>query len=156
MTGAAEKPVVLHNGRVSVHASLARKGFAQSETITVHVNVDNKLNVKVTPRVSLHQVQIFSCGQRHKSIENRFPAETIKGADIEPHTKSEQLLDLQVPEEENLSIKSPIISVKYFIEVTLDIPHSLDLHVNLSVVITSKRVIERFHSKKSQPEMISA
>src|SRR5699024_1485775 len=118
----------------------------------------NATNVAVTPRVSLHQVQIFTCGSRHKAIENRFPADdSIVGVEVAPGAKkNEQLLAVPIPEAENLTIKSIHISVKYFVEVALAIPHSPDLHVNLPVVITSKDFFaEEEQSKRNrQSEMV--
>jgi hypothetical protein len=61
-----EKTVLLHAGKVSMHATIGRKGFAPGESITVHVSVDNKSGAKLVPRISLHQVQIYMCGARHK------------------------------------------------------------------------------------------
>lgn len=154
--GSAEKIVLLHGGKVVLHASIARKGFAQGESITVHLVVDNETNASVTPMVSLHQVQIYTCGERHKAVENRFPPEAIKGTEIAANVKkNQQLITVPIPEEENLTIKSAMISVKYFVEVALDIPHSVDLRVNLPVVLTSKAFIEQEQSKKSRLEVIS-
>src|SRR5699024_6322320 len=88
--GSAEKTVLLHGGKVSMHASIGRKGFAPGETITVHVSVDNKTNTKVTPRISLHQVQIYMCGSRHKTIETIMSEDPVVGEEIESHTQVEE------------------------------------------------------------------
>ena len=103
-----------------MHASLGRKGFAPGEIITVHVAVDNKTGTKVIPRVSLHQVQIFMCGARHKTIETTMSEEPIVGKEVQAHTNVEELLDVKIPSDESLTIKSSVITVKYFVHVTLD------------------------------------
>ena len=131
------KTVLLHGGKVSMHASIGRKGFAPGETITVHVAVDNKTSTRVTPRILLHQVQVCMCDSRHKTVEYTMPVQPIVGKQVEPHTEVEELLDLKISSGESLTIRSSVIIVKYFVEVTLDIPHSFDLHVNLPVVLTS-------------------
>ncbi|KAH9399053.1 hypothetical protein TYRP_018440 [Tyrophagus putrescentiae] len=38
-------------------------------------------------------------------------------------------------------MKSNIITVKYFVHVTLDIPQNKDLHINLQFVVTNKAAI---------------
>src|SRR5699024_4752950 len=125
-----------------MHASIGRKGFAPGETITVHVAVDNKTTAKVTPRISLHQVQIYMCGSRHKTIDTTMSEEPIVSKEIEPHTSVEELLKWKINSKDPLSIKSSIITVKYYVHVTLAIPHSFDLHINLPVVVTSRKVID--------------
>src|SRR5699024_8598323 len=113
--------------------SICRKGFAPGQTISVHVAVDNKTSAKVTPRILLHQVQIFMCDSRHKTIETTMPDEPIVGKEIEPHSYTEEMIDVKIPSDESLTIKSTVITVKYYVHVTLDIPHSFDLHINLPV-----------------------
>lgn len=153
--GSAEKSVLLQGGQVvSMHASLGRKGFYPGESITVHVSVKNGTkSAVVTPRVSLHQVQIFMCGSRHKTIETTMGDEATIGKPVEPGTEVEEVLSLAVPGDESLTIKSSVISVKYFVHVTLDIPKSIDLHVNLPVVLTSRDVIEAAADHKVMPTM---
>jgi len=141
--GTVDKHVLLHNGDVSLHASIGRKGFAPGETITVHVHIDNKTNAKVKPRMSLHQVQIYMCGMRHKTLESSNPDGVVEGTEIAAHSQGDEVLDVTIPPNEALSIKSSVITVKYFIRVDLDIPHSFDLHLNLPIVLTSKRTIEQ-------------
>ena len=140
--GTAEKTVLLHNGKVLMHASIGRKGFAPGESINVHLAVNNKTNAKLMPRVSLHQIQIYMCGARHKTIETTMSNEPICGTEIAPHTEVNELLTVPIPVDESLTIKSSVITVKYFVHVTLDIPHSFDLHINLPVVLTSKKLID--------------
>ena len=125
-----------------MNASIGRKGFAPGETVQVHVSVNNKTGTKITPRISLHQTQIYMCGARHKTIETTLNNDPIVGTEIEAHSDAVEVLNIKVPSDESLTIKSSVITVKYFIHVTLDIPHSFDLHINLPIVITSARVIE--------------
>lgn len=131
-----------------MHVSLGRKGFAPGESISVHVSVNNKTGVAVKPRISLHQVQIFMCDSRHKTVETTFPEDDpVLGTEVEPHSEAVEVLHLKVPADESLTIKSSVITVKYFVHVTLDIPHSLDLHINLPVVLTSAAVLQELQSK---------
>jgi len=139
-----------------MHASIGRKGFYPGETITVHIAVDNKTNTKVTPRISLHQVQIFMCDSRHKTIETTMTEAPIIGAEVAAHSYEDELLDVTIPSAESLTIKSSVITVKYFVHVTLDVPHAFDLHVNLPVVVTSRKVIQEAAKRKNEPELISS
>ena len=150
--GTAEKSVLLHGGMVSLHASIGRKGFAQGETITVHVAVDNDTSAKVKPSILLQQVQIYMCHSRHKTIESTMSDEPIVGREIEPHSYMEEMIGVKIPSDESLTIKSTVITVKYYVHVTLDIPHSLDLHVILPVVVTSRKVIDELNRKRKHPE----
>lgn len=125
-----------------MHASIDQKGYAPGQTITVHIAVDNSTNIPVVPQIALQQVQIYMSGTRHKTIENTITEEPTTGEPIAPHTEKEMAqLDVHIPKDLVLSIKSSVITVKYFVHVTLKIPHSLDLRVNLPVVITSEQVL---------------
>ena len=69
--------------------------------------------------------------------------EPVVGARVESQSNSEQTLSIDLPEEVSLSIKTELIAVKYFIHVTLDIPHAFDIHVNLPFVVTTQLAIDR-------------
>jgi len=79
----------------------------------------------------------------------------VLGAEIAPHSQVEEVLSVTIPTDESLSIKSSVITVKYFVHVTLDIPHSFDLHINLPVVLTSQKVLDAAKEKKDQPELVA-
>ena len=120
-----------------MHASLDRKGFARGETIRVHVSVDNASKAAVTPKVSLRQVQIFMSDKRHKTVNNVVSGkDPIQGKEVAANSKLDQTIGVPIGECETLSTKSSLITVKYFVDVTLDIPQSFDLHIELPVVLT--------------------
>ena len=76
------------------------------------------------------------CGERHKA--SQLPLlEAVVGQSVEKQSNSEQVLNVPLPETACLTIKSEVISVKYFLHVTLDIPHAFDVHVNLPFVVTT-------------------
>jgi len=137
--GNAHKIDLIHGGELQMHASISRKGFAPGELLPVHICVQNAALTKVTPRITLRQVQIFMCGTRHKAIESTINYEAVIGEPIGSHSEAQQELRIAIPADESLSIKSSVITVKYFVHVTLDIPHSLDLHIDLPVVLTSPK-----------------
>lgn len=116
----------------------------------VQVLVDNQTNATVVPRVSLHQVQIYMCARYgHKTQELELSERPVKGTAIPAHTLVEQSLGLPLSEHESLSFRCSLIAVKYYVRVTLDIPHSFDLHLNLPIVLTSKAVLEELEQEKN-------
>lgn len=156
MGSTVEKNVLLHAGHVSMHATLNRKGFAPGESIDVHIRVDNKCSAKLVPRISLYQVQIYMCGARHKTIETTLNKEPVVGAEVQPHSNVDEVLSIKIPSDESLTIKSQVITVKYFVHITLDIPHSFDLHINLPVVLTSSKVMEDLrHQLDGLPRLVA-
>lgn len=64
--------------------------------------------------------------------------ESVYGNEVEPNEVTEDMIEIPVPGRAQLTMKSTIITVKYFVHVTLDIPHNIDLHINLPVVVTNK------------------
>ncbi len=82
-------------------------------------------------------------GERHKTIEASLTDPSI-GTTVEAGVTSEDVISVFIPEDVPLSIKCPIITVKYFIHVTLDIPHAIDLHLNLPIVITNRHALNSF------------
>src|SRR6218665_1397275 len=97
-----DKHVLLHGGNVSMNASIGRKGFAPGETVQVHVSVNNKTGTKITPRISLHQTQIYMCGARHKTIETTLNNDPIQGTEIEAHSEAVEVLNIKIPSDESL------------------------------------------------------
>ena len=122
-----------------MHTSIDRKGYSRGETIPVYISVDNQTKAKVTPQILLRQVQIFMSAQAHKTVNNMVSGkEPIRGKDVEPNSKMDQTIELKIPECESLSIKSSIITVKYFVDVILTIPQSFDLKIELPVVLSKQ------------------
>ena len=106
----------------------------------LHVTVDNESTVEVTPRASLHQTQVYMCGEQHKGIETTL-SQLIVGKTVHKKTNFSETLFIPLPEDLSLSIKSGIIIIKSFIHVTLDIPHGNDLHVNVPIVVVNKSAL---------------
>jgi len=127
----------LADGKLTLYASLSKKGWTRGEVLELHVTVDNESTVDVTPRASLHQTQVYMCGERHKAREVVIN-EAIVGKTVHKKTNLTEILFIPLPEDLSRSIKSGIISIKSFIHVTLDIPHAIDIHVNLPIVIANK------------------
>ena len=118
-----------------------RNLFFQGENIKIKCTVYNNSSVETKPRATLYQTRVFKCGERHKASQVPL-SDTVIGDRIDSQSNSEQTLDIVLPEEASLSIKSDAIVVKYFIHVTLDIPHAFDIHVNLPFVVTTYPAID--------------
>jgi len=142
VSGTTEKMVLLHAGDVYMYASLPRKGFSSDETVLVYVHIDNQTNTRVTPRVTLHQVQTYTCENHQKTVEKDLSKEPVFGAEIAANANTGEHIFVKLPIfGKLLSIRSNLISVKYFLRVTLDIPHSVDLIINLPIVLIPKKVL---------------
>ena len=105
-------------------------------TIEVHCDIVNNSTTDCIPRVTLFQKQIYLFAERHKAcqVEKSLP---IVGECVTKESNSYQKLTLTIPTDVDLSIITELIVVKYFIHVTLDIPHALDIHVDLPIVVTT-------------------
>ena len=107
----------------------------------MHTTVDNQSSVVVKPRATLYQTQIYMCGERHKGQELAL-TEYVEGKEVAPDSQYTETLFLPIPKNASLTIKSPIISIKYFIHVTLEIPHAIDVHVNVPLVVVTESALK--------------
>ena len=98
-------------------------------------------SVECTPRATLYQTQVFMCADRQKASQIAIK-DAVVGEKVDANIYDKQILNIQIPEETSLTIKSEIIVVKHFIHVTLNIPHAFDIHVNLPFVVTTESVIK--------------
>ena len=120
------------------------KNFS-GEIIELNCVIVNSSTVSVTPKATFYQTQILIFDNRHKTVQTTFEptigtqVEAIGASELK--VKNAQTLLLIIPQSIPLSIKSSILTVKYFVDVTLDIPHSFDLHINLPIIITTKSAL---------------
>ncbi len=80
-------------------------------------------------------------GERHKTIETLL-TEPSFGKATESEIDADNVISLLIPENIPLSIKSTLITIKYFVRVILDIPNSMDLQLNLPIVITNQNALD--------------
>lgn len=97
---------------------MPRKGHIAGETIEVKTVVKNTTSLKVQARAALYQTQIFMSGVRHRTLESAL-GETVTGPEIEPCEFTENVLELPIPPRAPLTMKSNMVTVKYFVHVTL-------------------------------------
>ena len=100
----------------------------------------NESSVEATPRATLYQTKVYLFGERHKAYQKAI-AEPVMGQKVDKHSNGNEVLAIAIPEDIPLSIKSELIAVKYSIHVTLDIPHSCDLHVNLPIIVSTRSAV---------------
>lgn len=105
--------------------------------------------LKVQPRAALYQTQIFMSGDRHRTLEIVL-VEPINGSEVDPTEVIEDIIEIPIPTRAQLTMKSPIITIKYFVHVTLDIPHNIDIHINLPIVVTNKVAIREAQLNSQQ------
>ena len=103
-------------------------------------DVFNESSVECTPRATLYQTQVYMRGDVQKASQLAI-SEAVVGEKAEKHKNVGQILAIPIPQDIFLSIKSEIIAVKYFIHVTLDIPHAFDIHLNLPFVVTTESAL---------------
>jgi hypothetical protein len=130
----------LGRGHLTLYASLSKKGWYPGEMIELHCTVDNSSTLDATPKATLYQTQIYMCEERHKARQVALTDDVV-GKKVDEKTNFTETLLIKLPEDTPLTIKSAIISVKYFLHVTLDIPHAFDIHVNVPLVVTAKNVL---------------
>ncbi|CAG2163301.1 unnamed protein product [Oppiella nova] len=151
------------SGSIALYTSLARKGY-----LPVLCYVANKSTVEVTPRATLYQIRVYQCGECHKAVD-RVLTEHIIGnkmasnanntdiihvpipktaslsikSDMASNANNTDIIHVPIPKTASLSIKSDVISVKYVVHVTLDIPHAVDLHISLPIIVTTQSALDR-------------
>ena len=80
-------------------------------------------------------------GDKHKTVETTL-TEYFFGETIKKGENANSVINLPIPGRLPLSMKCPNITVKYFIHVTLGIPHAIDIHLNLPIIITNSFVLD--------------
>jgi sporulation-control protein spo0M len=130
------------SGSIAFYVSLSRKGYLPGETIEVLCYVANKSTAEVTPRATLYQTRVYQCGVSHKAVD-RVLTEHIIGNKMASNANNTDIIHIPIPKDVSLSIKSDVISVKYVVHVTLDIPHAVDLSINLPIIVTTQSALDR-------------
>lgn len=136
---------------VTVSGVLENKGYYPGGTIPVKLNITNKSNLKMHAQVSLYQIQIFECNQVHRILETCLTHDPVVSQLVDANQSISDTVTLPLSNKLVLSLKNPLITVKYYVYVTLDIPQMLDLHLKLPFIMTTKQACNTklLHSKGS-------
>ena len=100
----------------------------------MNCDIYNQSTVECTPRATIYQTQIYMCDERHRASQVAL-TEPVGGEKLDKESNGTQVVNVVLPKDAPLSIKSDIIAIKYMVHVTLDIPHAIDVHVNLPFVV---------------------
>lgn len=104
------------------------------------MDVANESSVEATPRATLYQTIVYLFGERHKASQTAI-TEAIVGQKVDKHSNGKEVLAITIPHDIPLTIKTELISIKYHIHVTLDIPHAFDIHANVPIVVTTRQAL---------------
>ena len=105
----------------------------------IELHIINQSPHKVSSIATLYQVQCFFCQNRQHLVEHHF--EEISGSTVLKGRDTRETIQLTIPDACIVSFKTPIIMVSYFIHLTLHITKSVDLHLNLPIIITTKKLL---------------
>ncbi|XP_061172330.1 arrestin domain-containing protein 3-like [Saccostrea echinata] len=122
------------SGPVSITARTDRRGYCPGESIQIFAEFSNHSSRTVTPHATLYQSQIFFAGNKSKLRRTKFC--TISGAPVYPGGVGVwESQEIEIPAVSPTIRNCCILKVKYFIEVSLHIPGSQNLALQLPIVI---------------------
>ncbi|XP_048735190.1 arrestin domain-containing protein 3-like [Ostrea edulis] len=122
------------SGPVSITARTDRRGYCPGESIQIFAEFSNHSSRTVLPQATLFQSQIFFAGNKSKLRKTRFC--TISGSPVGAGgTGVWESQEIEIPAVSPTIRNCCILKVKYFIEVSLHIPGSQNLALQLPVVI---------------------
>ncbi|XP_054157139.1 arrestin domain-containing protein 3-like [Oppia nitens] len=142
--GEAEKElgiVNLASGVIRMYAFIGHKGHVPGQTVELICQIDNKSTARVTPRATLYRTEIYMTGEKHKTVETIL-TDPFQGTEVEPGETIDSVINIPIPDDLPMSLKCPNITIKYFIHCTLDIPHTIDLHLNLPIILTNNQMLD--------------
>ena len=104
----------------------------------IELHIINDSPHKLNSIVTLYQVQCFLCQNRQHIVEHHF--EEIGGSTVLKGKDMRETINLTIPDTCIVSFKTPIIMVSYFIHLSLHITKSIELHLNLPIIISTKKM----------------
>ncbi|XP_078253163.1 arrestin domain-containing protein 3-like [Rhinoraja longicauda] len=122
------------SGPISLKARVERMGYVAGESVEIFVEIENHSSRKVVPKAAILRSTIF-----HAKSKKRGMSEVIIKTEGEPvlagQNDSQNTMVLKIPELIPTLMNCTIIQMDYLIKVTLDIPRSMSLKVDLPIVI---------------------
>lgn len=133
------------SGPVSITARTDRRGYCPGESIQIFAEFNNHSSRTVTPHATLYQSQIFFAGNKSKLRRTKFCM--ISGNPVEARgTCVWDSQEIEIPAVSPTIRNCCILKVKYFIEVSLHIPGSQNLALQLPIVIGTVPYRQTRHS----------
>ena len=123
------------SGPISLSATTDRGGYCPGESIAITTEVENHSNRRITAvQATLKQIVTY-CAQGSTRQDNKI-IQRIEGPGIEPGAKSNWNNELlPIPPTAPCISSCNIIQLSYVLIVTLDIPWTVDLHVEVPITI---------------------
>ena len=123
------------SGPISLSVKTDRGGYCPGESIAISTEAENHSNRRITSvRATLKQVVVYYAEGR-TNVQNTV-IQRIRGHGIEPGSTSNWSNELLPIPATVPSISScRILNLSYLLTVTLGIPHALDLHVAIPIII---------------------
>ncbi|XP_032873166.1 arrestin domain-containing protein 3-like isoform X2 [Amblyraja radiata] len=122
------------SGPISLKAEVERMGYVAGESIKIFVEIENHSSRKVVPKAAIVKTIIFHAKTKKKTL-----SEVIIKTKGEPvlagQKDSRNSMMLEIPELIPTLMNCSIIQMDYSIQVTVDIPRSMGLTVDLPIVI---------------------
>jgi len=104
----------------------------------VKYSVANRSSVRVTPRATLYQSEKYLTHDKSLFRKDEITVSSSVADDIEPESISSNVMSLKIPFNLKISsFESSLMKVYFKIHVTLDIPNSFDLHIDLPLLISN-------------------
>ncbi|XP_014661544.1 PREDICTED: arrestin domain-containing protein 3-like [Priapulus caudatus] len=124
----------LTSGPVSINARTDRRGYCPGESIAITADFENYSSRPVIPHATLYQTQTFLAGGKSRSRRYKFTI--LTGLQIQPGRKATwdaQLL--KIPAVSPSIVNCCLIKIEYTVRVTLQIPGSYNLSLDLPIVV---------------------
>nr|XP_022333953.1 arrestin domain-containing protein 3-like [Crassostrea virginica] len=133
------------SGPVSITARTDRRGYCPGESIQIFAEFNNHSSRTVTPHATLYQSQIFFAGNKSKLRRTKLSA--IAGSPVDSGGACVwDSQEIAIPAVSPTIRNCCILKVKYFIEVSLHIPGSQALALQLPIVIGTVPYRQMRHS----------
>lgn len=124
----------LTSGPVSINARTDRRGYCPGESIAITADFENYSSRPVIPHATLYQTQTFLAGGKQRARRYKFTI--LTGLQIQPGRRANwdaQLL--KIPAVSPSILNCCLIKVDYTVRITLQIPGSYNLSLDLPIVI---------------------
>ncbi|XP_043920078.1 arrestin domain-containing protein 3-like [Protopterus annectens] len=124
------------SGLISLSVRIARKAYVTGETVLIFAEIQNLSSRKLVPRVSLYQIQTFHA-EGHRNISQKVLVEYKTEPVLPGNTDVWNGRPVLIPPVVPSLLNCTIIYVEYTLKITIKIPCSKNLQMNLPIVIGS-------------------
>ncbi|XP_041041547.1 arrestin domain-containing protein 3-like isoform X1 [Carcharodon carcharias] len=122
------------SGPISLSAKIERKGYTSGESIRIFAEIENHSSRNVVPKAAIYKTCTFHAeGKRKKTSElvTKLEGEPVLGG----KTESWNGMELKIPPVPPTLMNCSIIQMEYSLMVYLEIAGSMNLTVNLPIII---------------------